>query len=58
MKRINITINLPLHVRLKSIKHETGVSVSELIRRAAEAMYGDDSPPPVKKKPKPRRPKP
>lgn len=55
MKRINITINLPLHDRLKRVKHQTGVSVSELIRRAAEAMYGDETPPKARKPRKKRK---
>jgi metal-responsive CopG/Arc/MetJ family transcriptional regulator len=41
MKRINITVNEPLHERLKRLSKETGVSVSEMFRRAADAMYGD-----------------
>ena len=50
MKRINISINPPLHDRLKRLSHQSGVSVSEMFRRAADAMYGDDKPPPEKKR--------
>lgn len=45
MKRINISIHEPLHVRLKRISRRTGLSVSELFRRAADAMYGREKPP-------------
>ena len=37
MKRINITIPKQLHDRLKKASLKTGLSVSELIRRAVDA---------------------
>lgn len=56
MKRINICINKALHDRLKRLSHELGISVSEMLRRAADAMYGEETPPHPRKPRKPRKP--
>jgi len=55
MKRINICINESLHDRLKQLSQQTGISVSEMLRRAADAMYGEKVPP-TKTTRKPRKP--
>lgn len=37
MKRTNLHLPIPLLDRLKSLSKETGLSVAEIVRRAAEA---------------------